>query len=284
MNNYIFREYDDDRIIIRNLYGSTHEFDRLTLDKFHLMMLDEGEMTVDVNRRIFNLKSQSTLHLHPGDKIRYLQIKKEVKGYHLIFSTEFQNEIRTSRKSPINLQLKKQYPYQEFNDDDYELLVGSIRRLKRYIADETHTYRSIVIKNVVHNLLLDISDRRRKDHGNHMEQATHKDVILERFKSLIVGHCNEHHNVSWYSDVMMITPDYLSKITRESLGKSARTMITERIISNAKFMMQQSNMSLKEISSRLNFPDQSSFGRFFKSFTGVSPKEFRNSLNQPSTV
>ena len=137
---------------------------------------------------------------------------------------------------------------------------------------------------MVHNLLLDISDRRRKDHGNHMEQATHKDVILERFKSLITGHCNEHHNVSWYSDVMMITPDYLSKITRESLGKSARTMITESIISNAKFMMQQSNMSLKEISSRLNFPDQSSFGRFFKSFTGVSPKEFRNSLNQPSTV
>jgi AraC-like DNA-binding protein len=43
-------------------------------------------------------------------------------------------------------------------------------------------------------------------------------------------------------------------------------------------MMRQQNLSIKEISDRLHFPDQSSFGRFFKSNTGQSPKEYRNSL------
>ena len=42
--------------------------------------------------------------------------------------------------------------------------------------------------------------------------------------------------------------------------------------------MLQSDLSLKEISDRLNFPDQSSFGRFFRNNTGQSPKEYRKKL------
>ena len=111
-----------------------------------------------------------------------------------------------------------------------------------------------------------------------MNNATHKEVILERFRSLVNGHCNEHHSVNWYAEAMMITPDYLSKIIREFEGKSARDLINERIVSNAKFMMRQSDISIKEISERLHFPDQSSFGRFFKANTGQSPKEYRKKL------
>jgi AraC-like DNA-binding protein len=42
--------------------------------------------------------------------------------------------------------------------------------------------------------------------------------------------------------------------------------------------MMQSDLTLKEISDKLNFPDQSSFGRFFKNNTGQSPKEYRRTL------
>lgn len=42
--------------------------------------------------------------------------------------------------------------------------------------------------------------------------------------------------------------------------------------------MKQSDLTLKEISDRLNFPDQSSFGRFFKSNTGQSPRTYRKGL------
>ena len=54
--------------------------------------------------------------------------------------------------------------------------------------------------------------------------------------------------------------------------------INRSIIDKAKFMMKQSDLTLKEISDRLHFPDQSSFGRFFKSNTAQSPKEFRKGL------
>ncbi len=36
-------------------------------------------------------------------------------------------------------------------------------------------------------------------------------------------------------------------------------------------------MPIKEIVSRLNFPNQSVFHKFFKAHTGMTPNEYRNS-------
>ena len=128
---------------------------------------------------------------------------------------------------------------------------------------------------------LNISDKRRKQHGGMMtDNATHQEVIRERFKNLVEGHCDKQHSVSWYAKAMFISPDYLSKIIRDYDGTSARAWINARIIEKAKFLMLQSNLTLKEISDKLNFPDQSSFGRFFKSNTGRSPKEYRKKLTE----
>ena len=278
MTTYTFREYDEDRVVIRDIVDYIELKTPIKLNKFHLLVVETGEITVDVNHRIFKLCKHSSLHLNSGDMVRSITTSKIIRGYHLVFTQSFQNEIRTSRKSPISIQLKKEFPAQFFSEEEYRFLADSINRLKKYISYTDHYCQPIVVKNAVFNLLLDISDKRRKDHGDSMNNATHKEVILERFKSLVHGHCNEHHNVNWYAEAMMISPDYLSKIIREYDGKSARDLINENIVSNAMFMMRQSDLSIKEISEKLNFPDQSGFGRFFKANTGQSPKEYRKKL------
>jgi AraC-like DNA-binding protein len=39
-------------------------------------------------------------------------------------------------------------------------------------------------------------------------------------------------------------------------------------------------MTIQNISNELSFPSQSDFGKYFKRVEGVSPKEYRQSLNQ----
>ncbi len=278
MKTYTFREYGKERINIYPINGSIDLKAPLRTDDYHLIVLSAGEMTVDINFRVFNMKSHSSLHISSGESIREIKASKDISGFHIVFSTEFQTEIRTTRKSPISIQLKKEFPYQEFTDDEYDLVFTSVKRLTRYMDDPTHHYQSIVIKNEVHSMLLNISDKRRKQHGYIMDNANHQEVIRERFKNLVEGHCDKQHSVSWYANAMFISPDYLSKIIREYDGTSARVWINARIIEKATFLMQQSDLTLKEISDKLNFPDQSSFGRFFKSNTGQSPKEYRRTL------
>lgn len=278
MKTYTFREYGKERINIYPINGSIDLKAPLRTDDYHLIVLSAGEMTVDINFRVFDMKSHSSLHISSGESIREIKTSKDICGFHMVFSTEFQTEIRTTRKSPISIQLKKEFPYQEFTEDEYDLVITSVKRLTRYMDDPTHHYQSIVIKNEVHSMLLNISDKRRKQHGYIMDNANHQEVIRERFKNLVEGHCDKQRSVGWYANAMFISPDYLSKIIREYDGTSARSWINARIIEKATFLMQQSDLTLKEISDRLNFPDQSSFGRFFKSNTGQSPKEYRRTL------
>ena len=278
MKTSTFCEYGKERINIYPINGSIYLQAPLRTDDFHLIVLSAGQLSVDINFRVFNMQSQSSLHISSGESIREISASKDIQGFHIIFSSEFQVEMRTTRHSPISIQLKKEFPYQEFTDDEYDMIITSVRRLVRYFEDTTHCYQSIVVKNEVQNLLLNISTKRRKQHGYIMDNASHQEVIRERFKNLVAGNSDRQHSVSWYANAMFISPDYLSKIIREYDGTSARAWINASIIEKANFLMMQSNLTLKEISDKLNFPDQSSFGRFFKSNTGQSPKEYRRKL------
>jgi AraC-like DNA-binding protein len=226
------------------------------------------------------MTGMSSLHLSAGDIIRKIKASDKVRGYHIVFSDEFHAEIRTTRNSPINLQLKKEYPYQIFTEKEYDFLLQSVSRLITYINDTTHFYHALVIKNEVHNLVLNISDKRRKEHGDKIYKADRQKMILERFKNLLNGHCEKQHEVSWYAEALTISADYLSKITKENDGRSARAWINEAIIAKAASLMHYADLNIKEISEKLNFTDQSSFGRFIRKNTGMSPKEFRGHVTE----
>lgn len=52
-------------------------------------------------------------------------------------------------------------------------------------------------------------------------------------------------------------------------------MIKHIVVANAKILLAQRDISIKEIAAELNFRDQLTFSRYFKSCTGMSPKEYR---------
>ena len=49
-------------------------------------------------------------------------------------------------------------------------------------------------------------------------------------------------------------------------------------IFEAKYLLDNTDLSIKEIATKLNFPTQSFFGKYFKQYVGISPKEYRNKL------
>lgn len=280
MTSHIFTEYGQTRITIHEINDTIELVAPFKMHNYHLIVLESGSISVDVNFRIFNMTGLSTLHLSSGDTIRAIKPSSSIRGYHLVFSPEFQNEMRTMRKSPINLQLKKEFPYQKFTAEEFGYINYSILKIIRYIEHPSHHFRSLVIKNEVQNLMLDISDKRRSENNISLEQdlQSHNEIVRKRFLDLINGYSSEQHKVNWYADALKISPDYLSKIVREHDGTSALVWINKSIIEKAKYMLKNHDLSIKEISIRLNFPDQSSFGRFFKSNTGQSPKAFRDGL------
>ncbi|MBQ2133511.1 MAG: helix-turn-helix domain-containing protein [Bacteroidales bacterium] len=49
----------------------------------------------------------------------------------------------------------------------------------------------------------------------------------------------------------------------------------------AKVLLRTPQLTIKEITDKLKFADQSSFGKFFKKHTGISPKKYREDYSSP---
>ena len=83
------------------------------------------------------------------------------------------------------------------------------------------------------------------------------------------------HDVSFYADRLNISSHYLSRITNRVIGQPAGKVIVNELMSHAYIMLRNPEYTLQQIADRLNFSDQSSFGKFFRKHAGLSPAAYR---------
>ena len=107
-------------------------------------------------------------------------------------------------------------------------------------------------------------------------QQGKKDVVFQNFMLSLFRFYRKERDVSFYARMQHITPRYFSAIIKEKTGDSALQCIVLIVITEAKQLLEESDLSIKEIADQLNFPTQSFFGKYFKQYVGVSPKEYRN--------
>lgn len=102
-----------------------------------------------------------------------------------------------------------------------------------------------------------------------------EDAILSRFLISVYDNCLKERTVQYYADEQHLSPYYFSTIIRNRSGMGALQWIEKVAMTLAREYLECTDLSIKEISDRLNFPDQSTFGRYFKHRQGCSPSEFR---------
>ena len=107
-------------------------------------------------------------------------------------------------------------------------------------------------------------------------QQGKKDVVFQNFMLSLFRFYRKERDVSFYARMQHITPRYFSAIIKEKTGDSALQWIVRMVITEAQQLLEESDLSIKEIADQLNFPTQSFFGKYFKQYVGVSPKEYRN--------
>ena len=117
-----------------------------------------------------------------------------------------------------------------------------------------------------------LSEAKQKSEEN---RSIRSKAILEDFLTLVRDNHNKERNLSFYADKLYLTPKYLSKLVKSASGKSAHEWIDSFVILEAKNMLKYSGMSIKSIVWELNFPNQTTFYRFFKTQTGMTPSEYR---------
>lgn len=112
---------------------------------------------------------------------------------------------------------------------------------------------------------------------NQVEESfkTPQHILLQKFVQLINHFYLEKRTIEEYADLLSVTPNHLSQSVKLASGKNALGFISDRIMAEAKSMIQFSNLDIAEIAWQLDFSDASNFGKFFKKHADVTPVEYR---------
>jgi AraC-like DNA-binding protein len=85
----------------------------------------------------------------------------------------------------------------------------------------------------------------------------------------------KEHKLDFYASQLHLTPKSLSAAIKKQTGKSAGKWIDDTVTLEAKVLLQNKSLTVSQVSSLLNFSDQSVFGKFFRANAGLSPVAYR---------
>jgi AraC family transcriptional regulator, transcriptional activator of pobA len=113
--------------------------------------------------------------------------------------------------------------------------------------------------------------------SNQVEESFHspQHILLQKFIQLVNNFYIEKRTIDEYAELLSVSSNHLSKSIKLATGKNALSFINERLMTEAKSMIQYSDLDISEIAYQLHFSDNSNFGKFFKKYAGFSPLEFR---------
>ncbi len=102
-------------------------------------------------------------------------------------------------------------------------------------------------------------------------------MITQNFKDALSRHIYEKQKVIEYADMLAVSPNHLNKCVKSATGQSAQDLLNDMILLEAKVLLKQTDMQINEIAYKLSQQNHSDFSRFFKSKTGMTPKEYKQS-------
>ena len=242
----------------------------------------EGSVNCSVNLTDYTLTTGTLLLMTPGNIVKIThpdELGQELRLTLICASTSFISGIgiNPSRFLVEAVEVLRD-PCIHLSSDETEML----HKYVNLALDITKTNPQFVqesigglVSSVFYQFAGFLADSKRRQDMESPVRTTRQRQMLEQFLKLAINDHTREHLVGYYADKMCVTPKYLSKIVKEASGRSVPDWLSELLILDAKNMLRHSDMTIKEISARLNFPSQSFFFRFFKNHTGQTPTQYR---------
>lgn len=242
------------------------------------IFLHSGECSVEINLRTYKVKAPALVNINIDDIVLPKNVSDDFDASFIVFSQKLSNAISTTVKDFSVLSIINRHPVVSIDPGDVAGIEHFFTTLKNIFNDRDNKYPFESILFTMVAFVFQHSSKFYETFHANMPESIHN-RIADRFLRLVQENFRRERFLDFYADKLDITPKHLSRTVLTQTGVPAVEWITRHVILEAKVMLRSSNLNIQQIAQELNFPSQSFFGKYFKKATGLSPKDYRNSLS-----
>jgi len=249
--------------------------------EFYKICLTTGKSKIHYSDKSFEQEGTVLFFGNPHIPYSWETISTTYKGYTILFSEEF---FRNSERSE-SLQQSSFFkiggtPVLKITEEQ-RLFLNTI--FQKMIAEQEsdYVYKDELIRNYISLIIHESLKLEPAEDFDQNKNAASRlsSVFLEllerQFPIETTNQSLQLKSAQDFAKILNVHVNYLNRAVKEVTGKSTTTHITERILTEAKALLQHTDWNISEIAFALGFDYPTYFNNFFKKQTGTNPKAFR---------
>lgn len=245
-----------------------------------ITLITDGHGKFRIDEKEYYVREGDIIFSSPN-QIRWWDIDNITDGYALIFEKEF---LLTFFNDPDFLQhlsyFRDSHTFSKLSlgeESGHTLrLINEIKQeIDSYKEKDNHILRALLYQTLKSLDRIYILKNSSTDSAEKLKNR-HSDSFIK----LVSIEYNQNHSIRHYADKLCITPNYLNELTKSAMGISAKQVIQNKLIQEAKKKLLYTSDSISDIAAFLNYENTSYFIRFFRKQTGHTPLQYRNA-NKP---
>ena len=250
------------------------------IDAFVILLCSKGSGTFTSNLTRHTL-TENSIFVHLPGSIIQAESTEEIALHAVICEEEFIRRINIDIRllSQLFLHVEKQ-PCLKLDEKEW---TGITRSFEELGAEGTEMPADVYSAEVIRSIIRTLAYKVCRVIGRHIETSgerqvsarSRNDEYFSQFMNILGKHYTQERSVGFYAGQLNLTPKYLTTLIRKTSGRTAVEWIDDYVVLEAKNMLKYSTMSIQEIAYYLNFSNQSFFGKYFKSHTGMTPSAYR---------
>nr|WP_293531861.1 helix-turn-helix domain-containing protein [Prevotella sp.] len=172
----------------------------------------------------------------------------------------------------------KKNPVFHLDERGKAMIEHNFIQIKRRIA-ESHLFQKEILGRQLQIFLLDLWEIYKNAMENIQQTDNSSALLFTRFMNLLPEYSKTEREVAFYADKLCVSAKYLSEVVKKSSGHPASYWINGYAMQEILAYLKRSDLTLAEISYKMNFYNPAHFTRFVKKQTGDSPSELKIKIN-----
>ncbi|MDY3068480.1 MAG: helix-turn-helix domain-containing protein [Parabacteroides sp.] len=233
----------------------------------------KGNIEASINMENYVIKGNCIAIVPHGSILKVNKIEDDIELYFIGFSSSFLKQINPVKSIVDTHYAIKRKPVLELNPKIAQVVYENIEPFVR-TQEEGAILNKDFNRHIFMAIMYGLGILYENEKPN-SELLSTNERITQDFSQAVMDNYIKERNVSFYANLLRITPAYLSTIIKQTTGKTCTDIIAEMVIMDAKAQLKSTNLPIQEIAYSLNFTNVSFFGKYFKRHVGIGPLEYR---------